>query len=257
LSEEGQNMANGSESKGNNDNRAKIARNVLIFSIASLTVLAGLVIGFDRAQAKDVFTVLLPVFAAWVGTILAFYFSRENFESAGRQVTEIVKQVTPLERLRSLPVISHMIRRDDMVVLNLTAEKDIDQVKVVGDILKLMTSSKKNRLPVLDTNDCPKYMIHRSMIDKYLAEKVLEEDEHSGDPGALTFKNLLDEDADLKKMFETGFAIVPNDATLAEAKFAMEAVTDCLDVFVTKRGTRNEPVIGWLTNAIIAKCSAA
>jgi CBS domain-containing protein len=250
-------MANGRSSTGSNGSRAKIARNVLIVSISALPALAGLVIWFDRSAARDVFNMMLPVFAAWVGTILAFYFSRENFESAGRQVTEIVKQVTPLERLRSLPVTSHMIKRDDMIVFNLTAGKGVDAVKIVGDILNLMISSRKNRLPVLDENDRPRYMIHRSMIDKYLAGKALKESARPGGLGALTLRDLLEDDADLRKMFETSFAAVPEDATLAEAKFAMEAVTDCLDVFVTKRGTKNEPIIGWLTNVIIAKCSEA
>ena len=56
-------------------------------------------------------------------------------------------------------------------------------------------------------------------------------------------------------MFKTSFAVVSEDATLADAKAAMESVRDCLDVFVTKSGTKDEPVLGWVTNVLITKCA--
>jgi hypothetical protein len=33
----------------------------------------------------------------------------------------------------------------------------------------------------------------------------------------------------------------------------MERIDDCLDVFVTKNGTKNEPVIAWITNGMITE----
>src|SRR5437660_837167 len=37
--------------------------------------------------AQYVLTAVLPVVAAWVGTVLAFYFGRENYESAAKSTT--------------------------------------------------------------------------------------------------------------------------------------------------------------------------
>jgi len=44
---------------------------------------------------------------------------------------------------------------------------------------------------------------------------------------------------------------VREDATLADVKALMEKNPHCQDVFVTKGGGRNEPVLGWITNAIV------
>jgi hypothetical protein len=75
--------------------RSTLAYVVLSISIVGIVVLAGLTISRDAQEAKNVFNVVLPVFASWVGTILAFYFGRENFESANREVRSIFAQLTP------------------------------------------------------------------------------------------------------------------------------------------------------------------
>ena len=58
-------------------------------------------------------------------------------------------------------------------------------------------------------------------------------------------------------MFETSFATVSESATLADAKQKMKETPNGQDVFVTKRGTKNEPVLGWLTNVRIAEHARA
>jgi hypothetical protein len=55
----------------------------------------------------------------------------------------------------------------------------------------------------------------------------------------------------LKTQLENSFATVNENSTLAEAKAAMDALNFCQDVFVTKAGTKNEPVIGWTINSTI------
>jgi hypothetical protein len=250
-------MANKSDGKQGEHPRDIIAKLVLGVSIAGLGGLAGMVIvlGRDADSAKDVLNVMLPVFAAWVGTILAFYFSRENFEAATRSVRETIKELSPLERLRAMPVREHMIKLADMDVITLTAEKTEAALKLVEDILGTMNDTKRNRLPILTEKSHPKYIIHRSMIDKFLSKRAVRKTASEKSLESLTLENLLSEDKDLKQMFETSFAVVNEDATLAEAKCAMENVKDCLDIFVTKNGTKEEPVLGWITNLIITKCA--
>jgi hypothetical protein len=68
--------------------RDRIALGVLVVSALTLAVLAVVVVLQDSTNAMLVFNVLLPVVASWVGTVLAFYFGRENFEAASKQIRE-------------------------------------------------------------------------------------------------------------------------------------------------------------------------
>ena len=72
---------------GTEDPRTKLAFLVTLFSIItvgiiSLTILVGSVFGADLEGAQLVLTGILPLLGTWVGTILAYYFSKDNFETA-------------------------------------------------------------------------------------------------------------------------------------------------------------------------------
>src|SRR5258707_14126556 len=41
-----------------------------------------------------VFGALLPLWGTWIGTILAYYYSKQNFESANKSVQQIVDKMT-------------------------------------------------------------------------------------------------------------------------------------------------------------------
>src|SRR5438093_971982 len=78
---------------GNGDSRARgsIALVVVGLSIAAIAVAAGLAITFATTRSRPgitrlVFTSVLPLFGTWVGTVLAFYFARENLQSATESV---------------------------------------------------------------------------------------------------------------------------------------------------------------------------
>jgi hypothetical protein len=43
---------------------------------------------------KYVFASVLPVVAAWVGTVMAFYFGKENFKAATDSLSQIARQLT-------------------------------------------------------------------------------------------------------------------------------------------------------------------
>ena len=80
------------------DHREKISLMVILTSIIGVFLLAAIVIFASwgkegRETAQMVFTAILPLFGAWVGTILAFYFGKENFEAATRSVTAIARSV--------------------------------------------------------------------------------------------------------------------------------------------------------------------
>jgi hypothetical protein len=98
----------------------------------------------------------------------------------------------------------------------------------------------------------PLYIVHRSMIDKFIVKRVLSAS--GGSPADLTVADLL-KDSEMKEIFENTFVVVKRQATIAEAKSAMISKPGCSDVFVTAEGTRNEPVQGWLTNVDITRSS--
>src|SRR6185437_8623600 len=53
--------------------------------------------------AKTVFNTLIPMFGTWVGTVIAFYFARENYETAAKATKDLVGQLGD-DRLKQIPV---------------------------------------------------------------------------------------------------------------------------------------------------------
>lgn len=257
-------MGNKTNAKENGKDRMQIAQMVLASSIIGAVGLAIMVIIMSMylrqkqiETAYYVFGSIIPLLGTWVGTILAYYFSEKNFQSASRSVQEMARQLTPTERLMSIPAKAKMTPKSEITLLNITSSKPLDKIMLIDDLVKTFKDQSRNRLPILDENDHPKYIIHRSMIDKYLSKKAIEDKLPVDQLEALSLQDLLNEDAELKQMFETSFVTIKEDATLADAKFEMESVRDCLDVFVTNTGTKNEPIIGWLTNIKIAESAKA
>ena len=76
--------------------RDVLALAILVGATIAITILAVITIVGDPSQAKDIFNVILPVFASWVGTVLAFYFGRENYEAANQQAQDLVQKVQAL-----------------------------------------------------------------------------------------------------------------------------------------------------------------
>ena len=243
-------MANGNNiTNAGTGYRNIIALAALISSISGVLALSGIVIWKSTDTDKTsqmVLTAVLPLLGSWVGTILVYYFSKENFEAATRSVTQMVEKLTPQEKLQSTPVKDKMIPKDKMFYKKLPA----NQINLFGTLDELASKKMGNRIPLLDEKDYPKYVIHRSTIDKFLAEKA--RSTTPTDMKILTLQDILS-DADLGKTLETSFVTVREDSNLADAKDAMDRTPDCQDVFITKGGTKNEEVKGWLTNVMIAE----
>lgn len=89
------------------------------------------------------------------------------------------------------------------------------------------------------------------MIHAFIAKQVLTPGA-GGNPSDLSLADLL-ADGEMKQVFESTFAVVSTKATMADVRKAMLAVPGCNDVFVTKNGEREGPVLGWLTNVRITR----
>ncbi len=232
-------------SQSDGSSRNWLALGVVIFGFASITILAVVAIinPSSNSNGMTILNMVLPVVATWIGTVLAFFFGRANFESANLQVQQLVDRVqqTPPGQRAQVNVTVIMRRIPDITSLVIPAGKSEHDFKLSD--LYSQFSDTISRLPVIDADSKPKYMIHQSSIDSYLAnEKNASKDD------------LLDAFIAKQKAngiefgLKQGFVLVSEATTLADAKHAMEAVDGCLDIFVTKGGTQGEPLTGWISN---------
>ncbi|MGH3082776.1 MAG: hypothetical protein ACRDNP_01730 [Gaiellaceae bacterium] len=189
-----------------------------------------------------VFTAVLPLFGTWVGTVLAFYFARENFQAATESTLRLSGRPEP-----RTPVQQVMIPKSQITSFDL---KPGDDPRAIG-LSKLhtdMQSAKLYRTPILIGSGAVLYVVHDSTIVSFAALRK----KHPGDAGAFTetMADLLQND-DFKKLVEA-IGFVGPDAVVADARAAMKAVEQCNDVFVTTNGQKSDPIIGWLTNTDLA-----
>lgn len=239
--------------------RSKIGRHVTYFALAIVFLLGFTAIMVallskepdkDRfTYVKDILTIILPLVGTWVGTVLAFYFSRENFVAAAKQTSDLVRQLTPEQRLQSISVTEAMLDMTASTTLKLTLARpeDAANIKVKADVVEaLLEKSKRNRLPIVDDVGRILYVVHRSYIDRFLVKRAEAGGTQLEDA---TLQDLLDAD-DLKAVFQC-FAVVGKDARLIIVKQAMDGNSNCSDAFVTEDGTQGSKAIGWITNAIV------
>jgi hypothetical protein len=117
------------------------------------------------------------------------------------------------------------------------------------------------RLPIFAAEGNVRYVIHQSLLYKFVADYTLlrregEAGAPTGDARELTLRDFLAAEG-MRQMVEEALAFVDVKATLGEAKRRMEETPRCQDVFVTRDGTRASPVVGWVTNVDIGRRMSA
>ena len=220
-----------------------LAYGTVIFSAVGIICLAAYIISKDSGNAMTVFNIVLPVFASWVATILAFYYGRENFESANQEVRKMVQLTT--QQREEEPVTSIMRPFNDMVHFQ-TPDGEGGQDVKLSELRHKFDPDKVSRLPIIYADKKPKYMIHQSSIDKYIAAGGKPED---------TLKNFIatQKKAGFEFGLNKGFVVVSEQTALAVAKRKMEELRFCQDIFITKAGSSDEPLTGWISNVRMAK----
>lgn len=235
--------------------RNQLAFWITVISITGVIVLGITVIALSGdAEHKDsaqlVLTGVLPLLGAWVGTVLAYYFSKENFEAATRSVSEFSRKLSGDEALAAIGVESVMIERDTMLTFELPASSLI--LSTVLD--QIDQADKGSRIPIISGKGQPKFVIHRSVIDRYLVEKARAGASQS-DIEKLTLENFFSDDPKREDKFSRSFTTVGPKDNLSEAKKVMEQEPGIQDVFVTTTGKRDGELLGWITNVIISEHS--
>jgi hypothetical protein len=200
--------------------------------------------------SRSVFNALLPLLGTWVGTVLAYYFSRKNFESASQSVERMVT-LTVEQKLGQIFVEQEMMRPGQITLYQIPAGKTLKDVPLKD--LRSKLGGKITRVPIVDSNNVILFIVHQSGLFKFLAERALEG--KAADIDKLTLQDLVD-DAELKD-WVTNIAFVSEQASVADAKNKMEQQKGCQDLIVTKTGSKTEPMLGWMTNVDIGRLSKA
>lgn len=258
--------------------RGSIATKVLLYGtltlcvVASVLIIGGIVI-FIRAKTDadvtrgtelvtGVFHALLPVVATWVGTVIAFYFGKANFEAASKSVQDLVKQIASTDdKLKSTKVGDKGVMR---LLADISYNKDIaakadKDINVQTDLLDFIDVNKKgDRLPIVNDKSVVRYILHESSINEFarklscnlypgLKDKKL--------PDVTLDEMVFHSDEEMKNKLTRSLIFVPKTATLFEAKEKMANTQWSQDVFVTETGSSLEPIIGWITNNKITELS--
>ncbi len=216
--------------KGLNTYRNLLAVFMIFLTIVSIIYVSLLFHTAQSDASEKIFDALIPLFATWIGTILAFYFGRENFESASNEYKKIINQLSP-EILDDILVNQIMITDKTMVSMELDQAK-AKSVKALIDYLEMVN---KSRLPVLE-NGKPKYIIHKS---------TLLDAQNKQDTSDMSFDDFVKQNTII-----TSFTKVSEDAILEDVLAQIKDQPNIKDIFVLNE---NGKVTGWLTNALILR----
>ena len=233
-----------------------------VFSIAALVGAALTNAETFQRTAQLLIASLLPLFGTWVGTVLAFYYSKENFEAASASTLDMVKLVA--QKLSSARVSDNMMRRESIIAETIPAGKAIGDLTIAA-VEKRFESIGANgrrisRLLILDGSGVCLAILHRAIFAEMLTIALRDD---KIDVSTDTLAPLLakpypsTETVTYGEFIEKTIACVAEDRSVADAKAEMEKIPGCQDVIVTIAGDRRAPIVGWISNIDIIRASQA
>lgn len=214
-----------------------------------------------QGATDKIMAAVLPLLGAWVGAIIAFYFGRENYEAAARNVQTAIKSTQP-NPLASLPVSEHMVPTNKLIV---AATKLDDEKLLQKDILQRFEKLGLGRIIVVrDEKTAPDGqasaeavgagVFHESFVNRFILAKVAA----GATIDSVKLGDILADD-EQKKNLSNSVVFVPLSATLADVRKKMDEANKATttppvrDAFVTKTGAPNEPLLGYITDIDLAE----
>ena len=253
------------------DFRARLGTRLVLWSTIALVLLGVVVmVGAYRSDNPNqilntsqlLLSSLLPLFATWVGTVLAFYYTKENYQSATQGTLDIVKTIN--QRLASTRIVDVMMPRRS-IIFQMVPVGGLGEVGLAEIEAKFAESGasggKISRLHLFDAGGKAVAIMHRSVWSEMLVAGLREQPPIDVKIGTLA--RLLDKgypspvSQTFKDFITNTLVFIAIDRTLAEAKSAMEAKPGCQDVIVTQTGSQSEAVAGWISNIDIGRLSQA
>ena len=232
--------------------RHVIAWTLLFVSVVGLIVLACVVVIYakDKSTASLSFSTLCSqcLEHGWAPSS-PFISPRKALDSANRNVNELTRAMTGLDRLQSVPALEKAIPLSAIYI-----PKDPQSQQPFTNLQQIIDATKKEgyqRLLVFRTGNVIDRIVHLSAIESFISNYVLHPPANPKKAEELTLSDLIAVSA-LDQLTAQSFAVVPQSATLADAKTAMEQKSkqlgnlgNCEDVFITQDGTATLPV-DWL-----------
>jgi hypothetical protein len=214
--------------------RQRIAPLVIAIGTGGIAAIALVAIVAVKANERDakyvmgVFSSVLPVFATWVGAVIAFYFSNESFRIASQAVGSSGTQVD----IGPLTGPARMIPYEKITKIQLASTLETSALADAGalsmdKVRSLQTGDTISRVIIFDSKKRAIYVLRKKLDDAKLATVA-------------DYLKFNQNAADAKN-----FRMLPASATVADGLRALD-LYKTLDIFVTDHGTIDEPVSGWV-----------
>jgi len=224
---------------------------VFVVGSGAIIVLAlGLVIAFtvlaaqpnnDAIAAKidtllnGIFGAVLPIFATWVGTVIAFYFTSSNFQQAAKIAREATTTAAP-----QASVIDRMIPYDK--IARLDRPRAEAREALMADVVKLF-SPPVTRVIIFDqATKQPVFVIRHKRVP---ADWLQHPQNHTIDE---YLRQTVEGRSNAQDAAQ--FEFISQTAAIDEARAKM-ASANCVDLFVTAGGEKTQPTLGWLTDDLV------
>jgi hypothetical protein len=202
---------------------------------------------------KYVLTAMLPVVASWVGTVLAFYFGKANFDAATKSVTDMANTLTSKDKLKVTPVRILGKTKSEIAFHLLSTTEPVAAANVKLNVIQDAFTKGPivyERLPVLFSNDVPYLVLHRSNLNDFLLKM-----KSATPPKEASACSLGDLITAMSWPPESSFVTVGPNATAAQAREKMEQIKECSDVLVTTDGSPRSAMERWFTNIDLLKAA--
>jgi hypothetical protein len=120
---------------------------------------------FDRMEQANVnlFNILLPLFGAWVGTVIAFYFGRENLQTVYNAMSGSMEKMSEAVQPTD-PTVGEVIGKDPRATKFVSAKLN-ENVRQVFD----RAGDDVSSILIVDANDKPLGMLFLSDVNRIFA----------------------------------------------------------------------------------------
>lgn len=150
-----------------NETNNRIAKMILLVSFL-IIILMIIYWVYCSSDPEKLFVIILPLISTWVGTILAFYFGKANFEAATKSYNQVIDRLTP-DILDDIFVKQVMIDKFTMVSIDINNPL-ITKFNLQG-LRDFLESINKSRLPILEAGKV-KCIIHKSTLSNEMLKAV-------------------------------------------------------------------------------------
>lgn len=193
---------------------------------------------------------ILPLFGAWVGAVIAFYFARDNFDAATENTRSLLQSMGATD-LEAIAAREAMIPVSSVTAACTPRE---DQLKVLKDIMPRFEQKGLGRIVILDANNHGRGVLHESYVKEFLLRPPAPAPQAAD---AISLADLLGHPRTVEQLEKSAVFVRP-DTTLAQVRAEMEkasrgAPRTIRDCFVTPGGRPDEAIVGYLSDLDIAK----